>query len=64
MYYHEKIKVLLVLQSGYYLIASTIDTLHNTINGFEIACMIWSLQSKVQPRATFGPRVQFNTGCP
>ena len=35
--------VLLVLESGKhpcfeYLIASTIDALHNTINGYEIAC--------------------------
>ena len=35
-----KIKVLLVLQSGQHLIASTIDILHNN-NSFEIAC-IWN----------------------
>ena len=31
---HRIIKVLLVLQSGKHLIASTIDTSHNTINGY------------------------------
>ena len=30
----------------WYLIASTIDTLHNTINGYELAC-IWNLKYNV-----------------
>ena len=41
-----KIKVLLVLQSGKHLMASTINTLHNTINGYEIA-YIWNAKYNV-----------------
>ena len=33
----------------WYLIASTIDTLHNTINGYEIAC-IWNSKYNVHVR--------------
>ena len=40
-YYSFLIKDLLVLQSGEHLIASTIYTLQNTVNGYEIAC-IWN----------------------
>ena len=44
--YKKTIKVLLVLQSGKHLIASTIDTLHNNNNSFEIAC-IWNSKYNV-----------------
>ena len=31
----------------WYLIASTIDTLHNTLNGYEIACNLYGTRSKM-----------------
>ena len=40
----------------WYLIASTIDTLHNTINGYEIAC-IWNSKYNVHVRV-----IQTNAG--